>query len=434
VSNASPNGQGPLRQVLERAQAEAAEHDCQVPSLAELTVLAVCNDPYRLDTPVGHRNGQWFGEAVERFVPYGTVHLRGLHYRLVAAADVVRPDDGLPYTNTEEAWTFLCDKAAKAGRWLGYVDFDRISDERNAPAEVYVQSPRSTFKELSTGLSIEIPVLVLPEFWCQIPEQQPYRLCFVGEKTSLKTVLQPIAERTQGELLLPTGEISDTLIAELAARAVTDERPAVTFYFSDFDPSGHQMPISVARKLQALRDLKYPGLDVQVIPVALTLEQVRELGLPSTPLKETERRADRWREVMKHEQTEIDALAALDPDTLEQIAWEAIEPFYDRSLARRVARRAQEWMREANELLHAHPSYSEACERLETALTAVRNAAEVFHETQETVRTQLSGIETVRLDAPVAELTAEPSAPLFTTQSDYVTATRRLTLHKALEK
>jgi hypothetical protein len=88
--SASPNGQGPLRQVLERAQAGLALHDCPSLSLSELTVLAVCNDPYRLDTPVGHRNGQWFGE-VDRFVPYGTVHLRGLHYRLVAAADVTRP-------------------------------------------------------------------------------------------------------------------------------------------------------------------------------------------------------------------------------------------------------------------------------------------------------------------------------------------------------
>jgi hypothetical protein len=416
-----------------------AEHDCPGLSLSELTVLAVCNDPYRLDTPVGHRNGKWFGDVVNRFVPHGTVHLRGLHYRLVAAADVTRPDNGLPdnglpYINTEEAWTFLCDKAAKAGRWLGYVGFDRISDERNAPAEVYFEEPKIRYKDLSTGIRVEIPQLTLPVFWCQIPEEQPYRLCFVGEKTSLRPVLQPIAARTQGELLLPTGEISDTLIAELAARAITDERPTIVFYFSDFDPSGHQMPISVARKLQALRDLKYPGLDVQVLPVALTLEQVRELSLPSTPLKATERRGDRWREVMQHEQVEIDALAALDPDTLEQIAWDAVTPFYDRTLARRVREREQEWAREANELLHRHPAYSEACEQLESALEAVQNAAEVFHETQENVRRQLSGIETSPLEAPVAELSAEPSAPLFTSRSDYVTATRRLVRHKALER
>jgi hypothetical protein len=43
--------------------------------------------------------------------------------------------------------------------------------------------------------------------------------------------------------------------------------------------------------------------------LALTVEQVRNLGLPSTPLKDTERRADRWRQAFGVGQTEIDALA-----------------------------------------------------------------------------------------------------------------------------
>ena len=74
------------------------------------------------------------------------------------------------------------------------------------------------------------------------------------------------------------------LIAGMAKRAAADDRPAVVFYFSDFDPSGHQMSVSVSRKLQALCDLR-PGLQISLRPVALTLEQVRDLGLPSSPLK-----------------------------------------------------------------------------------------------------------------------------------------------------
>jgi hypothetical protein len=108
-----------------------------------------------------------------------------------------------------------------------------------------------------------------------------------------------------GELLLPTGEISDTLIYELAARCALDPRPSVILYFSDFDPSGYQMPISVSRKLQALHDLSYPDLKIQFHQVALTLAQVRELGLPSTPLKATEKRAGPWIEALQHEQREI---------------------------------------------------------------------------------------------------------------------------------
>ena len=79
------------------------------------------------------------------------------------------------------------------------------------------------------------------------------------------------------------------MVADIARHAASDGRPIVIFYFSDADPSGWQMPISVARKLQALRDQRFPDLDVQVQPVALTPAQVKEYGLPSTPLKESER-------------------------------------------------------------------------------------------------------------------------------------------------
>ena len=46
---------GPLRWLLE--ETAAAE---QVPMKA-LTVLAPQNDPFRVDTPAGHRDGAWLG-------------------------------------------------------------------------------------------------------------------------------------------------------------------------------------------------------------------------------------------------------------------------------------------------------------------------------------------------------------------------------------
>jgi hypothetical protein len=67
------HGTGPLRQVLEAA---SYENRC---GMQDLTVLSPQTDPYRRDTPAGHRDGAWFAEMVERFVGVsGTVHLRGL--------------------------------------------------------------------------------------------------------------------------------------------------------------------------------------------------------------------------------------------------------------------------------------------------------------------------------------------------------------------
>ena len=79
------------------------------------------------------------------------------------------------------------------------------------------------------------------------------------------------------------------------------------------------MPANVGRKLQALRCLGFPDLDFEVRSIALSVEQVRDLELPSTPLKETERRSDRWRAAWGVEQTEIDASATLRPRLLRRI-------------------------------------------------------------------------------------------------------------------
>jgi hypothetical protein len=141
-------------------------------------------------------------------------------------------------------------------------------------------------------------------------EHQPYHLVLVGEKSSLRPVLSGVADRYHADLYLPTGEISDTQAYMMARSAVRDGRPMVVFYFADCDPSGWQMPISLTRKLQGLKAIEFEGLDFQIHPVGLTPDQVRLYGLPSTPLKDTERRADKWKAAKGVEQTEVDSIAA----------------------------------------------------------------------------------------------------------------------------
>jgi hypothetical protein len=195
-------------------------------------------------------------------------------------------------------------------------------------------------------------------------------------------VLAPIAEEVGGELLLPTGESTDTMIAEMAARAAADGRPAVVLYFADFDPAGFQMPLSVARKLQALRTLLCPQLQIEVHRVALTLDQVRRFDLPSTPLKDTEKRGDRWRQAMGHEQTEIDALAALRPDDLKAIARAAVEPFYDFTLAERCRAASDAWHTEAAAKLADHPDVAAMQDKLAAARDIVDEAVDALHTVQ----------------------------------------------------
>ena len=119
------------------------------------------------------------------------------------------------------------------------------------------------------------------------------------------------------------------------------------------------MPANVGRKLQALRDLSFPQLDFECRSVALTYDQVRDLGLPSTPLKATEKRGDKWRAAWGVEQTEIDALATLQPRVLRRIVREALDPSFDATLHERVDAAEEAWEAEAQALIDAEVDMKE---------------------------------------------------------------------------
>ncbi len=362
-----------------------------------MTVLSSGIDPYRHDTTDGHRDGQWFADQVARFIaPEKKIHLRGLHYLASSAGDVRRPDSGSPFTNDHDCWKWLQAHASYAARWLGLVPIERIRDERNEPPRTisYAQAHSNGEGRLTTTFGIELPQIgtLLPRLSGTSPiVPQPYRIILIGEKSSLADVLEPIAKQVAGEVLLPTGEPSITMIAEMAARAVTDGRPAVVLYFSDFDPSGHQMPHSVARKLQALRTLRHSTLEIEIHQVALTLDQVRKLNLPSPPLKATEKRAVKWRARHQHEQTEIDALAALYPNELRQIALQALAPFYDFTLDQRCYIAYLEWETEAAKRLANHPARADAEQKIRAAFKGVEKARATLTRTQGTARAMNGG-------------------------------------------
>jgi hypothetical protein len=106
-------------------------------SLTSLTVLAPQNDPFRVDTDAGHRDGEWLANTLDRLGITGQRHLRGLHYVLIGQP---KPN-GEPYTNTDRDWVWLV-SVAKAARWLGYIPFSRIVDQRNDAPEIREWTPR----------------------------------------------------------------------------------------------------------------------------------------------------------------------------------------------------------------------------------------------------------------------------------------------------
>lgn len=374
--------------------------------MKDLTVLAVPNDPFRCDTPAGHRAGAWLADQMTALRVVGPRHLRGLHYMLIGQP---KPD-GSAYTNTDRDWTWL-GMVAKNARWLGHVPFDQIVDQRNDEPVTQIASRKlHGWPYVSVdGATIKIPSVddLRPTVGLSgFTATQPYHLVIVGEKSSLRPVLGRIADTRDADLYLPTGEISDTQMHTMATSAVKDGRPMVVFYFADCDPAGHQMPISVSRKLQAFQALGYE-FEFETHRVALTPDQVREYGLPSTPLKDTEKRADKWTAAMGVEQTEIDALAAKRPDDLTRLAREAIAPFFDATLSRRVGEIRREWISAARQAID---------EQDDVDLEPLREqAATQLDEKQAEIEAIL---QTIRVDAGMFDLPDVPELPEPTLDAD----------------
>ena len=341
-------GRSPLTSVVE-------EHVDDGWSLDELTVLARGNDPFRQDTAEGHKIGEWLCDTLESLgVQIGEggrkIHNRGVHYLLIGQT---KPN-GREYVNTENEWKWLNDRVSKAARWLGYIPFGQFIDQRNAEPVIRIL-PAQAQAQILAGYTSDEMYLDAEDYAPRAHLEggggiQPYRLAIIGEKSSLDPVLGLIAEEFGADIYLPTGEISDTILHQMASLTAAEERPLIVFYFADCDPSGWQMGISVSRKLQALSELLGP-FEFEVHRVALTPDQVRELNLKPSPLKDTEKRRAKWEARTGTKQTEIDAAIALRPDDLARIARAAISPFFDATLAGRFEQARQEWEDDARAVI-----------------------------------------------------------------------------------
>jgi hypothetical protein len=428
------NDDGVLRRILESA---CEEHQA---SLTDLTVLSAQVDPYRIDTPAGHRDGQWLAEQLATlYGPNQRTHWRGLHYAIVADGKVKKPS-GEIYQNTDDDWEWLITNPAKAARWLGYIPFERINDQRNAEPTIHHKARVKPEARLSIGLDVDIPDVedIEPRPIARgFVARQAYHFVIFGEKSSLEDVVLSIAEQYEADVYLPTGEISDTLVYQIAKEADDDGRPLVLFTLSDCDPAGHQMPVSIARKLQAFKDLFFPELSFEVVRVALTPEQVGEENLPSTPLKKGEKRASRWREAFGIDQTEIDALTTpAKRSVLQRFIRQAFKPYIDLTLNRRVDEAKAEWNKAAQEAIEEQIDAEHLTQIREDAaakLGELREQIDQINEQLDLVAGEHFTLPIIEVPEPDVELDPSRQA-LISFDDDFVSASQALIRHKAYGK
>jgi hypothetical protein len=420
------SGDGRLRKIIEAA--------CEAEGVTQkaLTVLAVQHDPYRLDTDTHHRNGRWVAEQLSRFYgPTKQTHWRGLHYSIIMAKTKIRKPDGQVYRNTDEDWIWLSERAGKAARWLGYIPFDRIIDRRNSEPIIHRAEKVEPCAAIVSDIdSVEFPDDIEPApVALGFVARQAFAFACFGEKASLEEICLPWAIEHEADLYLGTGETSDTLLYQIARDATSDGRPLVVFTLTDCDPSGWQMLISIARKLQALQDMLFPGLRWEIVQVALTPEQVGELDLAQEPIKAGDKRAQKWKAAFGVDQTELDALTTpemTERGILRQMLDEAIAPYLDAGLDRRVAQAKSKWYRQAAAAVDEQID----AEEVGRVRGEVEHLQQQLESAKDDLREACAGIELPEVKAPepkidVDRLDDERQA-VIRFDTDWVTATKIL--------
>jgi hypothetical protein len=110
-------------------------------NVPNLIVLSLNNDPFYIGSKTNIAMAEWFADLWERFhFPHG-VHLRRIHYQLLAPGDV-KNHDGMPYENTANHWDYL-NNASKFARHLKLVSADAFTDQRNPNPQIFHFAARS---------------------------------------------------------------------------------------------------------------------------------------------------------------------------------------------------------------------------------------------------------------------------------------------------
>jgi hypothetical protein len=291
----------------------------------------------------------WLAGLWNRFGFSDGVHLRRIHYVLVSVAEddapILKPG-GLPFENTYTDWSLLT-RAGLAARYLDLVPANAFVDRRNSPARIYargqVYEPTVEVQEdefyglIHTSAVPDMPYFDVGEFQAE----QDYLVEVWIEKSTLDDWLVPLCMGAGVNLVTGIGELSEVACRLLAERIEQAGNPTRVLYLSDFDPAGRSMPLAVARKLEFyLRKLNL-DVDVTLRPIILTEDQCREYRLPRTPIKESERRKERFEERFGAGANELDALEALHPGRAETIVRKEISRYIDPTLRQRV--KEAEW-------------------------------------------------------------------------------------------
>jgi hypothetical protein len=154
-------------------------------------------------------------------------------------------------------------------------------------------------------------------------DAQPVRVEIWLEKQGLAGTILPVTAEFDVPLYVSRGFSSLTYLAEAAEEIEACDKPTFIYHLGDHDEWGRDAGAHIERELRTLA----PDAEVYFERLAVTVDQIAHLDLPTRPLKSQGKLRERFE--AEHGASGAVELDAIHPDTLRALTRNAIERHID---------------------------------------------------------------------------------------------------------
>jgi len=220
------------------------------------------------------------------------------------------------YENDVSSYKSLVDLLTRA-RIDGSIPFEIIADPTR-PVSIWKAFPNpQDFIRDELGS-------FLKGYWRDLQQSQPNHIEIIGEKNTVASMLATVASEYCIPLTVGRGYCSLPPRHAIAKRyAKSGREKLILLMVSDFDPDGEVIASSFARSMRDDFDIE----NVEAIKVALTGEQVKELGL--SPVMKAKPSSVHHKSFTAKHGDNVFELEAIAPATLQQMLRDAIDGVLD---------------------------------------------------------------------------------------------------------
>ncbi len=264
-----------------------------------------------------------FLEAVQKIVdelrPYWPLSDRQIHYQLLNDPPLIHAQKpNSRYRNDAKSYKALSELLTRA-RHTHLIPYEVIADTTR-PVTVWsvAKGPPEYLRDEVSGF--------LRDYARDLLQSQPNHIEIVGEKLTIASIIEPIASRFCIPITIGRGYCSTGPKSEIARRyKQSGKERLILLILSDFDPDGDEIAHSLTRSLRD--DFKIATVDG--VKVALTVEQITELGLPPTMMEAKRTSASYRRFLERYGNDEVYELEAVPPAALQRLLEERIRGVLD---------------------------------------------------------------------------------------------------------